>query len=86
MKAEAAERLKLTAPDLKALGIIDTIVPEPAGGAHNDAEATADALDRALRESLALVSALGPAERTERRYAKFRAMGVFESAAADLVG
>src|SRR5690606_12809573 len=74
-KVEAAEALKLTAPDLLARGIIDEIVPEPVGGAHTNPSAAALALDDALSRALAEVSALSPQERVERRYAKFRNMG-----------
>jgi acetyl-CoA carboxylase carboxyl transferase subunit alpha len=74
-KVEAAEALKLTAPDLLAHGIIDEIVPEPVGGAHNDQEAAAALLDTALAAALASVSALPSIERLDRRYEKFRRMG-----------
>ncbi len=78
-KAEAAEALKLTAPDLAELKVVDTIIPEPIGGAHTDPAETArrvgDAIERALSE---LVKE--PVERLlAKRYAKFRAMGVYES-------
>ncbi|HZP47290.1 MAG TPA: acetyl-CoA carboxylase carboxyltransferase subunit alpha [Vicinamibacterales bacterium] len=74
-KVEAAEALKLTAPDLLAAGIIDEIVPEPPGGAHNDAEAAVRTVDAVLSRVLIDVSALSGEERLERRYQKFRAMG-----------
>jgi acetyl-CoA carboxylase carboxyl transferase subunit alpha len=74
-KVEAAEALKMTAPDLLAQGIIDEIVAEPAGGAHTDPAAAAALLDPVLERTLAAVSSLPPAERLERRYDKFRAMG-----------
>jgi len=74
-KVEAAEALKLTAPDLLAHGIIDEIVPEPVGGAHNDPAAAAGLLDTALAAALASVSALPSTERLDRRYEKFRRMG-----------
>lgn len=78
-KAEAAEALKLTAPDLAELKVVDAIIPEPIGGAHTDppemARRVGDAIERALAE---LVKE--PVERLlARRYAKFRAMGVYES-------
>jgi len=77
-KAEvAAEALKITARDLKDLGIIDEIVSEPEGGAHVDAEASAALLDRVLESSLRELTALPPAELLERRYEKFRRMGQF---------
>ena len=74
-KIEAAEALKLTAPDLLSRGIIDEIVPEPAGGAHNNPAAAAALLDGSLSRALAEVSAMGSSERLERRYQKFRNMG-----------
>jgi acetyl-CoA carboxylase carboxyl transferase subunit alpha len=74
-KVEAAEALKITAPDLLARGIIDEIVPEPNGGAHNDVEAAAGSLDEALWRTLEAVSGDVPAVRLERRYQKFRQMG-----------
>jgi acetyl-CoA carboxylase carboxyl transferase subunit alpha len=74
-KVEAAEALKLTAPDLLKAGLVDAIVPEPRGGAHADPEAAARLLDDALASALAEVAALDSATRLERRYAKFRAMG-----------
>lgn len=74
-KVEAADALKMTAPDLLARRVIDEIVPEPAGGAHTDAAAAARLLDPVLARTLAAVSALSSAERLERRYDKFRNMG-----------
>jgi len=77
-KAEiAAEALKITARDLKGMGIIDEIVPEPEGGAHLDHEAAAAQLDRVLDRSLRDLSALSTAELLDRRYEKFRRMGQF---------
>ena len=74
-KVEAAAALKLTAPDLLARGIIDNIVPEPTGGAHNDPAAAAELLDGPLSRALADASAVSTPERLERRYQKFRNMG-----------
>jgi len=74
-KVEAAEALKLTAPDLLARGIIDEIVPEPVGGAHTNPTAAATLLDAALARALNEVGGLAPAERVEARYQKFRGMG-----------
>ena len=74
-KVEAAEALKLTAPDLLAAGIIDEIVPEPIGGAHNDADAAARTVDEVLNRVLSDVRGLSSGERLDRRYEKFRAMG-----------
>ena len=81
-KAEtAAEALKITARDLNEMGIIDEIIAEPEGGAHLDHEATAAALDRVLDRSMRALLALPRAELLERRYLKFRRMGLFFEAA-----
>ena len=74
-KVEAAEALKITAPDLLKLGIIDEIVPEPTGGAHTNHNVAAALFDTALERALATVSAMDSAGRLEARYQKFRAMG-----------
>lgn len=74
-KVQAAEALKITAPDLLGLGIIDEIVPEPPGGAHCDPTAAGAALDAALGRALTEVGALGSDARLDQRYAKFRRMG-----------
>ncbi|MBM3776857.1 MAG: acetyl-CoA carboxylase carboxyltransferase subunit alpha [Acidimicrobiia bacterium] len=74
-KVEAAEALKLTAPDLLRLGLIDEIVPEPPGGAHADGAAAAALLDEPLERALRDIGALDPDTRAERRYQKFRQMG-----------
>jgi acetyl-CoA carboxylase carboxyl transferase subunit alpha len=74
-KIEAAEALKITAPDLLAMGIVDEIVREPAGGAHTDQDAATRLLDGPLQRALAETSGLAPAARLARRYEKFRQMG-----------
>ncbi len=74
-KVAAAEALKITAPDLLARGIVDAIVAEPHGGAHNDADAAVAAVDIALRSALTEVRSLSSAERLDRRYRKFRHIG-----------
>jgi acetyl-CoA carboxylase carboxyl transferase subunit alpha len=74
-KIEAAEALKLTAPDLLAFGVIDEIVPEPTGGAHTNHELAASLLDTALERALTAVSATDSRSRLDARYQKFRAMG-----------
>ena len=77
-KAEiAAEALKITAPDLLDLKIIDEIVPEPEGGAHNDHAAAAKLLDPILSRTLDELSLLSPEQLIDRRYHKFRSMGRF---------
>ena len=75
--AEAAEALKLTAQDLFKLEIVDEIVPEPEGGAHRDYDSTAANLSKALRGALQQVCQLPVAELLEKRYQKFRRLGVF---------
>ncbi|MBI3998671.1 MAG: acetyl-CoA carboxylase carboxyltransferase subunit alpha [Armatimonadetes bacterium] len=72
---EVAAALKLTAPDLLRLGVIDGIVPEPSGGAHTDPEAAATTLRRYLVAALAGLSRLGPRRLLEQRYRKYRHMG-----------
>jgi acetyl-CoA carboxylase carboxyl transferase subunit alpha len=79
-KSQAAEAMKLTAPDLLELGVVDEVVPEPLGGAHaaprEAARAVGDAVARAL-EALEK----RPVERLlAERYARFRRLGVFEEA------
>jgi acetyl-CoA carboxylase carboxyl transferase subunit alpha len=77
-KAEqAAAALRLTAEDLKSLGLIDGVVPEPPGGAHENVDEAAEYLRLALRERLAELSPLSPAQLVEARYQKFRQMGNF---------
>jgi acetyl-CoA carboxylase carboxyl transferase subunit alpha len=74
---KAAEALKITASDLKNLGIVDQILPEPKGGAHRSPIEAAQTLKTALLANLAELSALSPEELLETRYRKFRRMGVF---------
>jgi acetyl-CoA carboxylase carboxyl transferase subunit alpha len=74
---EAAAQLKLTAPDLVALGICDEIIPEAAGGAHRNPPVTASRLRAALKMHLRELCELSPSELIERRYQKFRKMGSF---------
>ncbi len=74
-KVEAAAALKITAADLLALGIIDEIIAEPPGGAHNDFDLACSLVDKALSRALADVSAEPPRSRLDRRYDKFRQMG-----------
>jgi acetyl-CoA carboxylase carboxyl transferase subunit alpha len=74
-KVEAADALKLTAPDLLRFGIIDEIVPEPPGGAHTNHALAATLLDAALAPALARVVALDSSARLDARYHKWRAMG-----------
>ena len=74
-KVEAAEALKLTAPDLLRFGVIDEVVPEPVGGAHTNHDQASALFDVALARAVAGVSAMDSATRLDARYRKFRAMG-----------
>ena len=74
-KVEAAEALKLTAPDLLKARIVDEIIPEPIGGAHTDPAAAAQLIDRVLARVLDEVKGLDGPTRLARRYDKFRNMG-----------
>jgi acetyl-CoA carboxylase carboxyl transferase subunit alpha len=77
-KAEiAAQALKITAPDLLELKLIDEIVPEPEGGAHYDHQAAAKLLAPFLVRALGELSALSSRELLDQRYEKFRRMGQF---------
>jgi acetyl-CoA carboxylase carboxyl transferase subunit alpha len=77
-KAEtAAEAMKITATDLKELGIIDEIVSEPEGGAHTDLEAAARLLEEVLDRQLTELVMQPPKDLVEARYQKFRKMGQF---------
>ena len=73
----AADALKMTADDLKSLGIVDNIVAEPAGGAHVDPRQMAETLSNSLQQALDEVSGLSPDALLEQRYQKFRNMGQF---------
>jgi acetyl-CoA carboxylase carboxyl transferase subunit alpha len=75
---EAAAAMKITAQDLKKLGVIDEIVPEPSGGAHADAKRAAELLEPFLERGLRELQKLKPALLIEERFEKFRKMGVFE--------
>ena len=77
-KAElAANALKLTAMDLRDLGLVDEIVPEPQDGAHEDVDQAAILLGDALERSLEALAAESADELVEGRYEKFRSMGSF---------
>jgi acetyl-CoA carboxylase carboxyl transferase subunit alpha len=77
-KEQAAEALKLTAPDLLAQGIIDRIVPEPLGGAHRDPQEAADLLKKVLVEELGKFRKMKLDRLVEKRVEKFAKMGAFE--------
>ncbi|GGJ58885.1 acetyl-CoA carboxylase carboxyltransferase subunit alpha [Deinococcus roseus] len=74
---KAAEALKLTAPDLLELGIVEEVIPEPRGGAHLDPQHAAQNLQNALQRHLDELSQLSPEELVEQRASRFRNLGVF---------
>lgn len=75
---DAAQALKLTAKDLLDLGVIDKIVKEPLGGAHRDFELTAKLFDEEILSALAGLEKLSKKDLLEKRYDKFRSIGVFQ--------
>src|ERR1700729_4288455 len=73
---QAAARMKMTAPDLLPLGVVDRVIEEPAGGAHQDHDLAAHLVEAAIVRALGeLESSGGPADLIEARYRRFRAMG-----------
>jgi acetyl-CoA carboxylase carboxyl transferase subunit alpha len=82
---KAAEALRITAPDLLDLGLVDGIIPEPLGGAHTDAKAASTALKEHVLKELGVLGRLTAAERLKGRYDKFRAFGHFEVSPAKSV-
>ena len=76
---EAAAALKITAPDLLQLGVVDAVVEEPPGGAHQDHGAAAERLDRVLHAALEELGKLGPDELADDRYRRFRALGAIKA-------
>lgn len=74
---KAAETMRITAPDLKDLGIIDEIVPEVKGGAHRDVKKQAEEIDQILYNSLNELTKMSEQELVDHRYAKFKAIGEF---------
>jgi acetyl-CoA carboxylase carboxyl transferase subunit alpha len=77
MKERAAKALKITAPELMELGVIDEIVPEPVGGAHVNHEASAKSLQEALVRNLEELRRLKPEKLVRRRREKFLSMGEY---------
>jgi acetyl-CoA carboxylase carboxyl transferase subunit alpha len=74
-KMDAAAALKITSSDLLSLGLIDSVIPEPQGGAHNDYDAATALVDQALAQSLRELAPLSVPELLAGRYDKFRRMG-----------
>jgi acetyl-CoA carboxylase carboxyl transferase subunit alpha len=79
---KAAEALKVSADHLEKLGVVDEVIAEPAGGAHNDPAQAAGALRYALQKHLNDLRALDTEKLLETRYERFRHLGVFEEAGA----
>jgi len=77
-KEKAAEALKLTAKDMKKLKIVDSVIKEPANGAHRNPEEMFSIIKREIKRQITLLSKLEPAERCEKRMEKFTKMGVFK--------
>ena len=76
-KERAAEALKLTAPDLLELGLVDEVIPEPPGGAHSDPERTIEALGEAVRRHVEELVKIGSKRLVEPRAKKYMEMGRF---------
>jgi len=83
---KAAEALKITSKSLLELGLVDEVVPEPLGGAHNDPAATAATVQQHLLKHLAQLDGLSTSERLRQRYSKFRHYGHFHETPAALAG
>ena len=77
---QAAEALKLNADHLEKLGVVDEVIPEPFGGAHNDAKQSAEALKYSLIKHLNDLRALSTEQLLDNRYQRYRHLGVYEEA------
>ena len=77
-KEQAAEALKLTAPDMKRLKLVDNIIKEPLGGAHSDRPATFLAVKKAIEKNYEELKKLSPKDLVNQRMDKYLAMGVFK--------
>jgi acetyl-CoA carboxylase carboxyl transferase subunit alpha len=76
----AAVAMRMTAAEQLALGVVDEVVPEPAGGAQDDPAGMAAALGRRIAVHIDVLRTLSPDELLDRRYARYRAMGAFRAA------
>jgi len=76
--AKAAEALKLNAATLEELGVVDEVIPEPEGGAHNDPAEAAAALKRALQRHLDDLRGMRPEKLVDARYERYRHLGAYE--------
>jgi len=77
-KAEAAEAMRLSAPDLLELGVVDAIIPEPLGGAHTDPAETCRRVGEVIAGALDELAAERPEELVAKRYRRFRKLGAYE--------
>jgi acetyl-CoA carboxylase carboxyl transferase subunit alpha len=77
-KNDAAEAMKLTAPDLLTLGVVDEIIPEPPGGAHTDPEASCRRVGDVIQRALDDLLRMSTKELIARRYEKFRNLGAYD--------
>ncbi|MDE2731422.1 MAG: acetyl-CoA carboxylase carboxyltransferase subunit alpha [Bacteroidota bacterium] len=80
-KEEAARALKLTAPDLVSVGIIDQIIPEPTGGAHHDPEHAYQQVGQAICDALKELDHLAPEELLDQRLHRLNQVGRFDTVA-----
>lgn len=78
-KEQAAAVLKLTAPDLKELKVIDGVIPEPLGGAHRNHEVSAEAVKKQILQSLKRLKKLNPEKLIEQRIEKYASMGAWKT-------
>jgi acetyl-CoA carboxylase carboxyl transferase subunit alpha len=76
---EAAKALKMTAIDLHRFGIIDEIVPEPLGGAHQDHKLAAQYIKESILKSIAELKSMTPEELISQRIEKFQSFGIFQN-------
>ncbi|HSM12914.1 MAG TPA: acetyl-CoA carboxylase carboxyltransferase subunit alpha [Thermoanaerobaculia bacterium] len=79
-KSQAAEAMRVTAPDLLELGVVDEIVPEPPGGAHADPAAAIEAVGNAIDKALSSIEKVPIEKLLDERYRRFRSLGVVEKA------
>ena len=79
---KAAEALKLNAANLKEFAVVDDVIPEPLGGAHNDPASSAAALKQALVHHLGELTELDPDKLLDARYERYRALGAYREVAA----
>lgn len=77
-KVQAAEQLHLTSKDMSSFGLVDDVIPEPEGGAHNQPEAMAETLKQYILDNIKKLSSVKADKRIEQRIEKFSKMGVYD--------